>query len=293
MGRAAVKADPLLPLYREQHAGQAGQDRLELLTALIGGPAFDPLFRCEVIRIPPRHPVFRWACLVDGCNGPARAASTCATSTVSSGRKRRPGGRHGCVPRRRAAAGGVGLGGAGAVPDLPGPAQTHTSWRMCHRHYMRWYRCQRSEGQRASFEDWLPARSRSTGTGRARRRSARTWRPRRWACAQATSPGTRHTARRAVRRCRRPGPAAMRSGACQSRSPLPTRSSSAPGAPASRRCRGRARSSCPGWHRCRPRRSAGACSLTPSGNGTPAGRRLGAGTGQHLPGPPHQIADRA
>ena len=62
-----MKADPLLPLYREQHGGRAGQDRLELLTALIGGPAFDPLFRREVIRIPARHPVFRWACLVDGC----------------------------------------------------------------------------------------------------------------------------------------------------------------------------------------------------------------------------------
>ena len=59
-----MKADPLLPLYREQHGARAGRDRLELLTALIDGPAFDPLFRGEVIRIPARHPVFRWACLV-------------------------------------------------------------------------------------------------------------------------------------------------------------------------------------------------------------------------------------
>ena len=61
-----MKADPLLPLYREQYGARAGRDRLELLTALIDGPAFDPLFRGEVIRIPARHPVFRWACLVAG-----------------------------------------------------------------------------------------------------------------------------------------------------------------------------------------------------------------------------------
>ena len=30
-----MKADPLLPLYREQYGARAGRDRLELLTALI------------------------------------------------------------------------------------------------------------------------------------------------------------------------------------------------------------------------------------------------------------------
>ena len=54
-----MRASPLLPLYREQPPGRAGRDRLELLTALIDGPAFDPLFRPGVIRIPSRHPVFR------------------------------------------------------------------------------------------------------------------------------------------------------------------------------------------------------------------------------------------
>ena len=79
-----MKADPLLPLYREQHAGQAGQDRLELLTALIDGPAFDPLFRGEVIRIPPRHPVFRWACLVDGCERPRKTSQELKCQAATS-----------------------------------------------------------------------------------------------------------------------------------------------------------------------------------------------------------------
>ena len=69
-----MKADPLLPLYREQHGARAGRDRLELLTALIEGPAFDPLFRGEVIRIPAGHPVLRWACLVTGCARPRKGS---------------------------------------------------------------------------------------------------------------------------------------------------------------------------------------------------------------------------
>ena len=209
-------------------------------------------------------------------NGPARAALTCATSTVSSGRKRRPGGkawprsspprrRWGCRPGWSRCRAGSARAGPRRTPA--GGCATGTTCAGT--------AASAAKGSGPASRTGSPARSRSTGTGRARRWSARTWRLRRWACAQATSPGTRHTARRAVRRCRRPGPAAMRSGACQSRSPLPTRSSSAPGAPASRRCRGRARSSCPGWRRCRPRRSAGACSLTPSGNGTPAGTPAG------------------
>ena len=43
------------------------RDRLEVLTALIGGPRFDPLFRGEVLVFPPDHPTYRWGCLVSGC----------------------------------------------------------------------------------------------------------------------------------------------------------------------------------------------------------------------------------
>jgi hypothetical protein len=36
------------------------RDRLELLTALINGPGFDPVFRDDVIRIPPGHRIYPW-----------------------------------------------------------------------------------------------------------------------------------------------------------------------------------------------------------------------------------------
>ncbi|MFE6692199.1 hypothetical protein ACFVFQ_37835 [Streptomyces sp. NPDC057743] len=50
-----------------QHDTRAGRDRLEVLTALINAPSFDPLFRPGVITIPPDHPVYRWNCLVTDC----------------------------------------------------------------------------------------------------------------------------------------------------------------------------------------------------------------------------------
>jgi len=51
-------------------AGRVGRDRLELLTALINGPSFDPIFRDDLIRIPTRHPVYPWHCTVVGCERP-------------------------------------------------------------------------------------------------------------------------------------------------------------------------------------------------------------------------------
>ena len=72
-----------------------------------------------------------------------------------------------------------------------------------------------ARGRPASRSGW-PVRSRWTGTAAAGWPSARTWRPRRWACARATSPGTAGRAGRAARRCRGLGPAAMRSEGVQS-----------------------------------------------------------------------------
>jgi hypothetical protein len=40
--------------------GRESRDRLEILTALINGPGFDPLLRAEVIAVPTEHPVFGW-----------------------------------------------------------------------------------------------------------------------------------------------------------------------------------------------------------------------------------------
>ena len=50
-----------------QPGAREGRDRLEILTALVSAPSFDPLFRGDIITIPAGHPVYRWDCLADGC----------------------------------------------------------------------------------------------------------------------------------------------------------------------------------------------------------------------------------
>ncbi len=164
-----MKADPLLPLYREQHGARDGRDRLELLTALIEGPAFDPLFRAGVIRIPARHPVFRWACLVAGCERPRKASLDMCH--VHQGQ------------RAHAQADGEGMAAFLATAQplgpsvwveqvpcriCPGRPATHARWRLCHRHNSRWYYHQRGEGEQASFEDWLAGQVPFDGYGSCR-----------------------------------------------------------------------------------------------------------------------------
>ncbi|WP_282693533.1 tyrosine-type recombinase/integrase [Streptomyces sp. CC208A] len=51
-------------------ANRTGTDRLEILTALIAAPSFDPLYRPDVIVVPGDHPHFRWLCGVPACEKP-------------------------------------------------------------------------------------------------------------------------------------------------------------------------------------------------------------------------------
>ncbi|WP_067510564.1 site-specific integrase [Actinoplanes sp. TFC3] len=52
---------------RGQQDSRVKRDRLELLTALIGGPRFDPLLRPDLMALPRDHAVFGWACRVPSC----------------------------------------------------------------------------------------------------------------------------------------------------------------------------------------------------------------------------------
>ncbi|HEY4992839.1 MAG TPA: hypothetical protein VII33_12230, partial [Nakamurella sp.] len=56
-----------LPLLSVQRPDRVGRDRLEILTALINGPSFDPVFRPDVVQIPRNHPIYRWECVVGDC----------------------------------------------------------------------------------------------------------------------------------------------------------------------------------------------------------------------------------
>ncbi|MGF0320521.1 tyrosine-type recombinase/integrase [Nocardia fluminea] len=52
---------------RSDRPDRVGRDRLEILTALINAPSFDPMFRPDVIEIPRDDHIFRWRCVVAGC----------------------------------------------------------------------------------------------------------------------------------------------------------------------------------------------------------------------------------
>ncbi|MFJ8853138.1 tyrosine-type recombinase/integrase [Streptomyces sp. NPDC102437] len=59
---------PLLPVLEPGTAPtRTVGDRLEMLSALIAAPSFDPLFRPDVIAVPPDHPTFGWTCGVPQC----------------------------------------------------------------------------------------------------------------------------------------------------------------------------------------------------------------------------------
>ena len=288
-----MKADPLLPLYREQHGARAGRDRLELLTALIGGPAFDPLFRGMVIRIPARHPVFRWACLVAGCERPRKGSlDMCSVHHEQ---------------RAQAQARGEGMAAflAAAQPlgpsvwteqvacrVCPGRPATHARWRLCHRHYMRWYRRQRE--RQAGFEEWLAGQVPFDGYG---------------PCRVAVCPDlastplglcSGHESRYQTQG--RPGGMALPSAWSRNYEarglPVPVTcrdeeqfrawcASPAAGAVAGPDHPGRAGAA---GGRGDP---LGLVRPRPAGTAHPVGYRLGAGPGQYLPRPRHRLADRA
>ncbi|MFF4534013.1 tyrosine-type recombinase/integrase [Streptomyces sp. NPDC001407] len=60
----------LLPLHTitDPARRRETRDRLELLTALLGGPHVEPLFRETLLEVPADHPVFGWLCRVEDCH---------------------------------------------------------------------------------------------------------------------------------------------------------------------------------------------------------------------------------
>jgi integrase len=66
-----------LALLPAEDRGRVGRDRLELLSALIDAPGFDPLYRPDIISIPRDHPVYGWGCEVAGCECTGRNRSLC------------------------------------------------------------------------------------------------------------------------------------------------------------------------------------------------------------------------
>lgn len=157
----------LLPLVGEGR-DRRGRDRLEILTALIDGPAFDPVFAAEVIRVPRNHPVYRWNCLVEDCERVSTATGLCTSHRQQ---------------RTRSEAAGQGMAGflAEAVPLeasewfedtacclCPQRPATQARRRLCLRHQGRWWRHRLRHDDHADLSSWLAGEETYPGFGDCR-----------------------------------------------------------------------------------------------------------------------------
>ncbi|MGH8920610.1 MAG: tyrosine-type recombinase/integrase, partial [Actinomycetes bacterium] len=120
-------------------AGRESRDRLELLSALIDGPGFDPVFRGDVVQIPGDHAVFPWHCVVLGCRRPRWAKKDLCAVHAAEWRTSRAAGMskssfvHTAAPLE--------LGQALEVARCrvcPGRPAFNQALGLCHRHRNRW-----------------------------------------------------------------------------------------------------------------------------------------------------------
>ena len=151
-----------------QPDARGGRDRLEILAALISAPSFDPLFRGDVIKIPPGHPVYRWNCLAAGCERSARGrGDLCSAHEVLWRRHRGEGGtRAGFLETAPPLGPGEGAEEQPCriCPDRPACQLT---LRLCYDHESRWYYYRRRHGD-DGFGRWLAAQEAGAGYGRCR-----------------------------------------------------------------------------------------------------------------------------
>ena len=161
-----MTAKPLLSLHVDQ-PGRQDRDRLEILTALINAPSFDPLFRGDIIKIPPGHPVYRWNCLVTGCERPKAGRGDLCSAHARQWRDRRRGGETAKADFVRAASP---AGPAGWIDErpcriCPGRPARSLALGLCDKHQFRWYRHLELQGAGAEFDAWLGGQHPHAGYG--------------------------------------------------------------------------------------------------------------------------------
>lgn len=162
------RRDYLRPLFADG-GDRAGRDRLEILAALIASPSFDPVYRPDIIKIPHAHPVYRWECVVAGCE------------------RSRTGGADLCTTHQQewARDSGRGIGKAAFVTAAQGLVRRTGSplmacricrerpassgdLRLCQRHVNRWFRHRGLTGESADFAGWLSEEQPLPGYGSCR-----------------------------------------------------------------------------------------------------------------------------
>lgn len=143
---------------------RVGRDRLEILTALISAPSFDPMFRTDVVRIPRDHPTYRWWCVVPACERVrSSGADLCAVHMRAWGEANRRGvGKAAFLTAARPFPPSEWVEPAPCriCPDRPA---AHTRWRLCRRHLSQWKH--RGVPNEAAFAGWVAAKQPYPGYG--------------------------------------------------------------------------------------------------------------------------------
>jgi len=163
-----VTANSLLQLYADP--GRQGRDRLEVLTALIGGPSFDPVYLPAVIKIPRGHAVYRWECLVGHCERTGSGGTElCSVHMDEWAQARELGG----IGKAAFVSAAVGLDRHVRAEQVtcrvcPGRPAVHTRLRLCQRHLSRFRGGAAAGGNEAGFSHWLTLQEPFAGYGTCR-----------------------------------------------------------------------------------------------------------------------------
>ncbi|MEU2739556.1 tyrosine-type recombinase/integrase [Streptomyces sp. NPDC007095] len=144
----------LRPLYAERPDRQE-RDRLEILTALINAPSFDPVFRADIVRIPRGHAIYRWECVVAGCERARGGGDLCSIHRQEWAQARERG-----IGKAAFVAAAQPLSAFASREDAvcricpEHPADRH-DLRLCQRHRNRWKLHRQQHGEDADFAGWV------------------------------------------------------------------------------------------------------------------------------------------
>jgi len=166
-----VSTTVALPL-RQPRPDRASRDRLELLTALINAPSFDPAFSADIIRIPPRHPAYPWHCVVADCERPRTQNHDLCVVHTKQWLATQPTG----VSRAEFIRAAEPLQRTESLAPIVCRICLHRpafnrELAICHRHRNRWRNHHRTRGADADFELWVEGQSPCHSYGQCRVRA--------------------------------------------------------------------------------------------------------------------------
>ncbi|MGH3966079.1 MAG: tyrosine-type recombinase/integrase [Pseudonocardiaceae bacterium] len=163
-----MSAGTNLLLVPTSRPDRQSRDRLEILTALIDAPSFDPLFRPAVIDIPPGHSIYRWECVVAACERPRSGGTDLCGEHLQQWVRDKARG----VGKAAFLTAATGLRRHVRVTDMacrvcPDRPVAHSGRMLCRAHDLKWFRHQQSIIS-AYFEAWLAIQDGLPGYGTCR-----------------------------------------------------------------------------------------------------------------------------